>query len=114
MPLVERLTTELSPDVITMAEIKAWLKIEHDIDDDILENLREFASYEAFNFMQNNFEETNENGELVNVPIPFNIKLACLLLIAHMYEHRGDDNNKNELPLNILKLLYPYKKLVGL
>lgn len=111
MPLVERLTTELSPDQITIASIKAWLKIEHDLDNDILDNLREFASYEAYNFTQNNFEELDENGELVLKPIPFNVKLACLLLIAHMYEHRGDD--PNELPLNVLKLLYPYKKLVG-
>lgn len=111
MPLVERLTTELSPDVITMASIKAWLKIEHDLDDDILENLREFASYEAFNFMQNNFEEENEKGELVVLPIPFNVKLACLSLVAYMYEHRGDD--PNELPMHVIKMLYPFKKLVG-
>lgn len=112
MPLVERLTTELSPDVITIAAIKAWLKIEHDLDDDILNDLREFASYEAFNFTQNNFEELDEKGELVVLPIPFNVKLACLSLIAYMYEHRGDD--PNELPMNVLKMLYPYKKLVGL
>jgi hypothetical protein len=111
MPLVERLTTELSPDVITMTQIKAWLKIEHDLDNDILENLREFASYEAFNFTQNNFEELDEKGELVVLPIPFNVKLACLILIAYMYEHRGDD--PNDLPSNVIKLLYPFKKLVG-
>lgn len=111
MPLVERLTTELSPDVITMAQIKAWLKIEHELDDDILKDLREFASYEAYNFTQNNFEETDDNGELVLKPIPFNVKLACLSLIAYMYEHRGDD--PNELPMHVVKLLYPFKKLVG-
>jgi|tagenome__1003787_1003787.scaffolds.fasta_scaffold20919771_3 hypothetical protein len=112
MPLVERLTTELSPDLITIAQIKAWLKIEHDLENDILENLREFASYEAFNFIQNNFEELDENGELVEKPIPFNVKLACLLLISYMYENRGDE--PNAMPINIVKMLYPYKKMVGL
>lgn len=112
MPLVERLTTELSPDLITIEQIKAWLKIEHDLENDILENLREFASYEAFNFTQNDFEELNESGELVEKPIPFNVKLACLLLISYMYENRGDD--PTQLPFNVMKMLYPYKKLVGL
>jgi Phage gp6-like head-tail connector protein len=112
MPLVERLTTELSPDIITIEQIKAWLKIEHDLENDILENLREFASYEAFNFIQNNFEELDENGELVEKPIPFNVKLACLLLISYMYENRGDE--PNAMPINIVKMLYPYKKMVGL
>jgi hypothetical protein len=112
MPLVERLTTELSPDQLTIDQIKLWLKIEHDLENDILENLREFASYEAFNFTQNDFEELDENGELVEKPIPFNVKLACLLLIAYMYENRGEQ--ANAMPINIVKMLYPYKKLVGL
>jgi hypothetical protein len=113
MPLVERLTNELSPDLITIEQIKAWLKIEHDLEDEILWNLREYAAWEVFGFMQNDFEELDESGELVSVPIPFNVKLACLLLISYMYEHRGNETN-TPLPINIVKMLYPYKKLVGL
>lgn len=112
MPLMERLTNELSPDLITIDQIKLWLKIEHELEDSILWNLREFASYEVFNFTQNNFEELNEDGELVEKPIPFNVKLACLLLISYMYENRGDD--PAAMPINIVKMLYPYKKMVGL
>jgi hypothetical protein len=112
MPLVERLTNELSPDLITIEQMKLWLKIEHDLENEILWNLREFASYEAFNFTQNDFEELDENGELVEKPIPFNVKLACLLLISYMYENRGND--PTQLPFNVMKMLYPYKKMVGL
>lgn len=112
MPLVERLTGELSPELLTIEMVKAWLKIEHNLEDLILENLRDYAVYEAYNFTQNDFEELNEEGELVNLPIPFNVKLACLLLISYMYEHRGDD--VSPMPIPVVKLLYPYKKLVGL
>ncbi len=110
MPFVDRLMT--GTESITLDQIKAWLKIENDLDNDLLTNLKEVAINEAFNFMQNNFETEVENtGELVNVPIPFNIKTACLMLIAYFYENRGNENIT--MPLSCMRLLAPYKKLVG-
>jgi hypothetical protein len=110
MPFVDRLST--GAESITLDQIKAWLKIEHDLDNDILLNLKEVAINEAFNFMQNDFEiEVEDTGELVNAPIPFNIKTACLMFIAYLYENRGNENIT--MPLNSMRLFAPYKKLVG-
>ena len=112
MPFIDRLSEETSPDNIKLDEIKNWLKIEHDIDNAILESLKSVAIHEAFNFMQNDFEYKDSAGELVQQPIPFNVKTACLMFIAYLYEQRGDE--QTDLPLNCIRLLVPYKKLVGL
>lgn len=112
MPFVDRLLMT-GTEQITLDQIKAWLKVEHDLDNDILTNLREVAVNEAFNFMQNDFvTEVEDTGELVNVPIPFNVRTACMMFIAYLYENRGDQ--QTSMPLNCMKLLNPYKRLVGL
>lgn len=111
MPLINRLLTEGSPDELKLDEIKEWCKIEHDLDDALLTNLKEASVHEAYNFMQNDFEE-EIGGELVEKPIPFNIRLACLMFVAYLYEHRGDE--PPQLPMNCMRLLSPYKRLVGL
>jgi hypothetical protein len=110
MPFVDRLLLDTSPDQITLIAIKQWLKIEHDLDNDILINLREVAVNEAYNFMQYGFEDET-NGELVEKPIPFNIIMACLIFIAFLYEHRGDEGIT--MPVASMKMLYPYRRLVG-
>lgn len=112
MAFIGRLLDEGQDSYITLQEIKDWLKIEHNLDDILLSNLRAVAVVEAYNFMQNDFEEENDLGELVILPIPFVIKIACLMSIAYLYENRG--NEETSLPLNSIRLLMPYKKLVGL
>jgi Phage gp6-like head-tail connector protein len=111
MPFIERLTVDGSPEQITLDSMKRWLKIEHDLDNDILLNLRTVAVNEAYNFTQEPFEYEDDNGELVTKPIPFNIILACLMYSAYLYENRGESDIS--MPLNIFKMLYPYKRLVG-
>jgi hypothetical protein len=111
MPFTERLI-ELGDDQLTLEEIKSWLKVEHDLDNSILESLREVAVNEAYNLMQNDFEYEDEAGVLVLEPIPFNVKLCCLMFVAYLYQNRGDE--PTQMPHNCMRLLYPYKKLVGL
>jgi uncharacterized phage protein (predicted DNA packaging) len=107
----ERLTLDGSPDLITLDSMKRWLKIEHDLDNDILSNLRAVAVNEAYNYIQNSFLEEEDTGELVEKPIPFNIVMACLMFTAYLYENRGETNIV--MPLNCMRLLTPYKRLVG-
>jgi uncharacterized phage protein (predicted DNA packaging) len=110
MAFFERLTLD-GPDQITLDSMKRWLKIEHDLDNEILENLRAVAVNEAYNYTQEPFEYENDNGELVEKPIPFNIMMACLMFTAYLYENRGETNIV--MPLTCLRLLTPYKRLVG-
>lgn len=111
MAFFDRLTREGSPDQISIDSMKRWLKIEHDLDNEILENLRAVAVNEAYNYTQESFEYENDNGELVEKPIPFNIIMACLIFTAYLYENRGE--NDIVMPLNCLRMLTPYKRLVG-
>lgn len=108
----ERLTLDGSPDIISLDSMKRWLKIEHDLDNDILINLRAVAVNEAYNYIQNPFEEDRGDGVSEEKPIPFNIVMACLMFTAYLYENRGEQNIV--MPLNCMRLLTPYKRLVGL
>jgi hypothetical protein len=113
MPLVDRLITAGGTDEIKLASIKSWLKIEHDLDDEILTTLRMVAVTEAFNFMQNDFEHIDDvTGELVLEPIPLNIVMCTYMFVAYLYENRGDE--PTTMPLNCIRLLHAYKRLVGL
>jgi len=117
MPLIDRLTSDTSPDYITIDTIKKWIRVEHTLDDDLLLMLRQVAVNEAWNYTQNDFQTTNDAGELVDVPIPFNVVMACLMYIAYLYENRGElsftQGTGVPLPISYLTLLNPYKKLVG-
>lgn len=113
MAFVDRLTADADPNQITMDTIKSWIRVEHDLDNTMLSNLRFVAVNEAFNYTQNDFNHIDDiTGELVDDPIPFNVVMACLMLIAYLYENRGE--SQTALPHNCMKLLNPYKKLVGL
>lgn len=117
MALIDRLTNADSPDYITLDTIKSWIRVEHNLDDTLLGNLRLVAVNEAFNYTQNDFNETNDAGELVDVPIPFNVVLACMMLVGFLYENRGevmfDYGSGTPLPMTYLVMLNPYRKLVG-
>jgi hypothetical protein len=111
MSFIDRLMNDVD-EQITLTDIKSWLKVEHDLDNDLLNQLKVGVIHQAFNFMQNDFvTEVEQTGELVNVPIPFDVKTACLMFIAYLYENRGNENIT--MPLNCMRLLAPYKRLVG-
>jgi Phage gp6-like head-tail connector protein len=112
MALIDRLTNGDSPDYITLDMIKSWVRIEHTLDDDLLFNLRLVAVNEATNFTQNDFTHIDDGGNTVDDPIPFNVVLSCLMMIGYFYENRGE--SQTSLPHNCIRLLVPYKKLVGL
>jgi uncharacterized phage protein (predicted DNA packaging) len=109
---------------LTVAEIKAYLRIDQDLDDTFLADLIKVAQEQADNFLQNEFQEQNESGEWVDIPVPFSIKLACLKMIASWYETKSDDTSGvnaggvtlqlGEIPWDAKRLMRPYRKLVGL
>jgi uncharacterized phage protein (predicted DNA packaging) len=110
-------------DFLTVEETKQYLKVEHTKEDDFIKDLIEIAKEQADSFLQNEFKELKD-GEWVDLPIPFSIKLACLKMIAAWFETRGDEITSinaggvtielGDMPWDSVRLLYPYKKLVGL
>jgi hypothetical protein len=111
-------------DFLTLIDAKNYLKVEHDLDDAFITDLIEIAKEQADHYLQNEFEDLNDAGELVDQPIPFSCKLACLKMIASWYETRSDDItginaggvtiSLGEIPWNAIRLLQPYRRLVGL
>lgn len=113
-----------SNDLLTTAEVKAYLRIDQDLDNDFLADLIKIAQEQADAFLQNEFKELDENGEWVDIPIPFSIKLGCLKMIASWYETKSDDTSGvnaggvtlqlGDIPWDAQRLMSPYRKLVGL
>lgn len=66
---------------LTLAEVKAFLKVEHALDDSLITLLTEAAIDEAGNYLNRDFEP----GEL-----PAAVKLDILRLIAWRFENMGD------------------------
>jgi uncharacterized phage protein (predicted DNA packaging) len=109
---------------LTAAEVKNYLRIDQDLDDDFLADLIKIAQEQADAYLQNEFKEQNESGEWVDIPVPFSIKLGCLKMIASWYETRSDDTNGvnaggvtlqlGDIPWDAQRLMNPYRKLVGL
>lgn len=109
---------------ISLNEAKHYIKVEHDQDNDYITDLIAISIEQADLFLQNDFRKQDENGEWVDLPVPFSIKLACLKMIASWYETRTDDQPSvnaggaviqlGEIPWDSQRLMYPYRKLVGL
>lgn len=103
--------TEIN-DFISIVEAKSYMRVEHALDDALIVDLVTAATEQVDAFLQNEFIEQDETGEWVNLPVPFSIKLAALKTAAYLYENRGD-TGKEGIPGDALRLLYPYRKLVG-
>lgn len=109
-------------DFLTLEEVKGYMRIEHDLDDSFFGDLIAIAIEQSDNFLQNDFK-SEVNGEWVDLPIPFSCKLACLKMISSWYEVRSDDITQinaggvttqlGEMPWDAMRLLHPYRKLVG-
>jgi uncharacterized phage protein (predicted DNA packaging) len=111
-------------DFYTLDEVKAYLRVSHTADDGFISDLMEIAKEQADAFMQNDFTAENDTGEWVDTPVPFSVKLACFKMVASWYETKSDDITSinaggvtvqlGDMPWSSKRLLYPYKRLVGL
>ena len=111
-------------DFYDLAEVKNYLRVTTNADDDYITDLMQIAKEQADSYLQNDFTEQNEAGEWVDTPIPFSCKLACLKMVASWYETRSDDITSinaggvtvqlGEMPWSAQRLLNPYRRLVGL
>jgi Phage gp6-like head-tail connector protein len=117
MPLINRL-------IIDVQKLKEYLKIEYSEDDSLLFDLSKIAVEQISLFLNNDFEELNELGELVEKPIPLSLKIAVYQMVGSWYETRtigaisksvsGMARELGQPPIETIRLLSPYRRLVGL
>lgn len=87
--------------IVTVAELKAHLRIQHDEEDVLLESLLRQAQAAAQDFCRADFD--------ANAPEP--VRLAVLLMASHFYEYRdSSDKAAYATMLNAFHaLLYPHR-----
>lgn len=87
--------------IVTVAELKAHLRIQHDEEDALLESLLRQAQAAAQDFCRADFD--------ANAPEP--VRLAVLLMASHFYEYRdSSDKAAYATMLNAFHaLLYPHR-----
>lgn len=87
--------------IVTVAELKAHLRIQHDEEDALLESLLRQAQAAAQDFCRADFD--------ADAPEP--VRLAVLLMASHFYEYRdSSDKAAYATMLNAFHaLLYPHR-----
>lgn len=89
--------------IVTLAELKAHLRIEHDAEDTLLSSLLAQAQAAAEDFCRADFSETQ----------PEPVRLAVLLMASHFYEYRdsSDRSAYSTMIRAFQALLYPYRTI---
>ncbi len=109
--------------MISLQEVKAYLRIDHNADDALLTLLIETAKEQAQAYLNHDFTELDSEGVVTYLAIPSAVKLACLRMVNSWYDYRDDSTetsslgnrsrNVGEVPWDAERMLWPYKKLVG-
>ena len=69
---------------LSVADAKAYLRVDHDTEDDLITDLIEAALASADAFLNNPFETTAG----VDLPIPQPVRVWCLRRVGALYENR--------------------------
>lgn len=80
-------TAVLDRLTVTLADAKAYLRVEHDEDDELIESLIDAAKASADAFLNNPF--TDSTG--ADLPIPDDVRLWVLRRVAFLYEQRVEN-----------------------
>lgn len=88
--------------VLHLEDVKAWLRISFDDEDDILASTIEAA--EGY---------VSEIGVALAAPVPPALKQALLLLIGHWWENREAviEGDFRKVPLGFEALIAPYREV---
>lgn len=108
---------------ITLAEMKSYLRVDHNADDDLITLLIETAKEQAEAYLNHDFTVTDAEGIVIQETIPSVVKLACMRMVNTWYDYRdevtetsnlgGRSRNIGEVPWDTQIMLWPYRKLVG-
>ena len=86
--------------ILTLEEIKSYLRVEAEEDDLLITTMMESAEELCTEIVREMPEE-----------VPLTVKIAALYAVAYLYEHREEANHK-ELTQTIKNLLAPFRKEV--
>ncbi len=89
--------------MLTLDEVKTYLRVDHDEDDAIIENLISSAQQLCMDILR-----TDDESELMDDK---NGKVAMLYAIAYFYEHREEADYRT-LVLDLRALLFGGRKAV--
>ncbi|WP_373766385.1 head-tail connector protein [Glaesserella sp.] len=92
---------------ITLDEIKQQCRIEHDLEDDLLLGYLKSAQVIVENYTNRKLFDTLPDNPPDNaLLLSDDLKIAILMLIAYLYEHREGWNESNQMQFvgTILKL----------
>jgi hypothetical protein len=113
---------ELDRIVVSVDDMKHYLRVTGDLDNDLVLELLNAAKEEADNYMQNDFKKLDEEtGELVLLPIPFSVTRAIKSLVAYWYFNREDfianensgmvnKSKSKDVPMNFYSSLWSHRK----
>lgn len=98
--------------LVTLDELKARIRMDHDVEDDTLELLIEGASAAVLNYLKLEHDHYDDSsGEAVDVPAE--VKNATLLLCGILSKDRDGTAMKDwepgDLPAPVRALLYPLR-----
>ena len=87
--------------ILTIEEVKAHLRIQHDEEDDLIEGFIAQAEVVAEDYCRVQFTD----------PAPEPVRLAVLLMVSHYYENRDNPDRQVYMTMRIAfeNLLYPYR-----
>lgn len=74
---------------MTLEEMKLFLRVENDLEDALIQNLKKTASNEAERFLNTDFSTTDETGNVIENEAPDEVKQWVLNRMAQLYENRG-------------------------
>lgn len=94
---------------IDLGEIKAHLRIEHDLDDELLEAYTDAALEVASNHIG---KAWGDETTCDTVKFTKGIKVGCLMFIGHLYANRESvsDVQLYQVPMAITSLWNPYRE----
>lgn len=98
---------------LTLPEIKAQLRIEHAIEDALLEQMARAAEDYVSQFLNRPVPWMGCDGEPVDVPA--SVRQAALMIVSDLYYNRDGQQSGEALHVNeaVRNLLHLYRKELG-
>ena len=97
--------------IVTVAELKTHLRIQHDEEDAYIESLLLQAQAAAENYCRVTFEAETQEDEETTHAAPEPVRLAVMLMASFYYENRDipDMTTYKAMRMAFDNLLYPYR-----